>query len=117
MVLRTGKKKRWVADLVADFGLNVLDEPGLDDERGYLTTFALYLLAGRINSRRSFVILDGVKGALSPTIDKHFFDAMFENEDEAEFYHGLHEDRVKFWLRKRRGAESLASHLGEAGGF
>jgi hypothetical protein len=46
-----------------------------------------------------------VKGALQPAIDAHFFKAMLERDDEAEFYAGLHKDRVRFQLeRGRRGA-------------
>lgn len=84
-------------------------------ERTYELTFALALSAGRINTQRSFVVLDGVKGALSPVIDEHFFKAIFEREDEAEFYHGLHADRVKFAMRSGGKRQALNDFLGEAG--
>jgi hypothetical protein len=111
-VRRLVKKKRWLADLVSTYGLDVLDWPGMPG-KSYELAFALQLLADRVNTRRSFVVLDGVKGAMAPFIEPHFFKAMLERADEAEFYSGLHADRVKSKMRRGRRMQDL-SLLGEA---
>lgn len=107
---RPCKKKRWLAQPVAQYGLGILDFPGFPG-RTYETTFALFLLAGTVATLRSCVVLDGVKGALSTTVDKHFFEAMLGDEEAADFYHGLHSDRVKFQMNSGR----QRAELGEAG--
>jgi hypothetical protein len=114
MVRGPCKKKRWIADLIATYGLDVIDWPGMPG-RSYELLFALSLLDGRINTRRSFVILDGVKGALSPTIEPRFFSALFERDDDAEFYSALHADRVRFFRERSKRAGAEAQFFGEAG--
>ena len=112
MVRRVIKKKRWIADLVSTYGLEVIDWPGMPG-KSYELGFALQLLADRVNTRRSFLILDGVKSAMAPIIEARFFKAMMERDEEAEFYSGLHEDRVKFQAKRSRRMQAM-SELGEA---
>jgi hypothetical protein len=50
---------------------------------------------------------------MAPFIEPHFFKAMLERSDEAEFYSGLHADRVKSKMRRGRRMQDL-SLLGEA---
>lgn len=70
--------------------------------RDYETAFALFLLDGRIANRRAFTILNAIKGASGPTLDKRFFESVFQAEDEAEFEHAIHVDRVKFQTQSSR---------------
>lgn len=79
----------------------------------YELLFALHLLADRVETRKSFVILSGVKGALQPTIDEHWFKAVMEDDEAAGFYAGLHADRVRFQMEKGRHGAALKEFMGE----
>jgi len=81
--------------------------------RSYELLFALFMLDGYIGNRRAFTILNGVKGAMGETLDKRFFEATHEAEDEAEFEHAMHVDRTRFNTETRKSR--LQSQLGEAG--
>lgn len=80
--------------------------------RSYETLFALFLLDGRIGNLRAFTILNAIKGAAGDTLDKRFFEAVFEAEDEAEFEHGLHVDRTRF-QSESRASRARRSGMGE----
>ena len=82
--------------------------------RSYDTLFALFLLDGRIGNRRAFTIVNGIKGASGAALDKRFFESIFEAEDEADFEHSMHVDRVKFHTQSARRQRKVADALGEA---
>ena len=100
--------------MVATYGIGILEWPGLPGP-SYELAFCLAVLSDRVNTRRSFVVLDGVRGALEPAIGQHFFRALMEDEEQADFYAGLHQSRVDFQLRAAKRGRDLGDFLGEAG--
>jgi hypothetical protein len=96
------KKNEWLADAVAQYGIDILSWPGMA-EPSYELAFALYLLDTRVGTRRAVVVYDGVLAGLSKRTPRHFFDATYRSKDEADAQYGLYTARQEW-------AESVAAN-------
>ena len=50
----------------------------------YELAFTLYLLDHRIGTRRSIVVYDAITAAISKRTPRHFFDATYRSQEEAD---------------------------------
>jgi len=59
----------------------------------YELAFALYLLDKRIGTRRAIVVYDAITAGISRRTPKHFFDATFRSQEEADARFALYSAR------------------------
>ena len=63
--------------------------------------FALWLGHVRVDTRRAFTMMDGVRSANQDATPLHMFRAIYDTEEEALAKHELHVDRVRHALSAR----------------
>lgn len=59
----------------------------------YELAFSLYLLDHRIGTRRAVVVYDAITAAMSKRTPKHFFDATYRSQEEADARYALYASR------------------------
>ena len=72
-------------------------------ERSHELLIGLYLNQNRVRTRQAYVYLTAIRDAFSETVPAGYFDALYDDPDEALAQHAMHVSRVQF-ERSRTGA-------------
>lgn len=76
---RIKKKAQPAADTVSTYGIEILGR-----RIDYATFVGLVLNQERVQRRRAIVIIEAISAALSPALDKAFFDASADTPEKAD---------------------------------